>query len=259
MADRQYYVRCKTGCLAEALTKEETLAAITQAVETGEIGDIDTGFITKVKEQNGGRGLSFWVGTITEYNALTTKNDNCFYVVTDDTSNEDLNETIADILKTLKETATVEYVNKQDDDIRAALPKMQFGSYEGSDDAGQDYKNVINLDINPSIIFLFDSTSNEPPTVWHCEDEDFYSYLGCNFGSELRGTKKAATDSEGNTIDGAFTFSWYALNYYWYTLVKEQDNGEIRGSGRTREYVEANPNMQLNKGGVTYYYLAFEI
>jgi hypothetical protein len=66
------------------MTKEQILTAIEQAISTGEINDVNTGFITTIKEQNAGIGLTFWVGTQAQYNAIETKSNNCFYIVTDD-------------------------------------------------------------------------------------------------------------------------------------------------------------------------------
>ncbi|MGN0180408.1 MAG: hypothetical protein ACI4DY_13375 [Monoglobaceae bacterium] len=48
MATKKYYAFCEDDCKYETLTKEQTLAAIMQAVSTGEIQDIDTGFVTNV-------------------------------------------------------------------------------------------------------------------------------------------------------------------------------------------------------------------
>ena len=81
------------------MTKEQTLAAIEQAISTGEIKDVDTGFVTKIKEQNSGAALSFWVGTSAEYNAIEEKENNCFYILTDETTGDDFNEAI----KTMRE------------------------------------------------------------------------------------------------------------------------------------------------------------
>lgn len=105
MADeRNYYVLCSNNCKFEGMTKEQILAAIEQAVSTGEIKDVDAGFVTKIKEQNAATGLSFWVGTQAEYNALTEKVANCFYLVTDDTTFDDIKtdiSTLATDLSTL--------------------------------------------------------------------------------------------------------------------------------------------------------------
>lgn len=97
MADRKYYVRCESGCLFESMTKEQILTAITEAISTGEIKDVDTGFITTVKEQNAGGALSFWVGTQAEYNALPEKSATCFYIITDDTSKADIENAIKEL------------------------------------------------------------------------------------------------------------------------------------------------------------------
>lgn len=99
MADRKYYVLCESNCKFESMTKEQILTAIAQAGETGKIKDIDSGFITTLKEQNGGQGLKMWIGTQAEYNALKEIAENCFYIITDDT-------TEADIAKTLRNMQT---------------------------------------------------------------------------------------------------------------------------------------------------------
>lgn len=98
MADnKKYYVFCGSHCMYEAMTKEQTLAAIEQAVSGGQIKDVDTGFITKIKEQNKNVGLKIWVGTQAEYNAIETKENNCFYVITDDTDKEDIETAIENL------------------------------------------------------------------------------------------------------------------------------------------------------------------
>ena len=85
MADEiTYYVLRADNCRFEGMTKEQILAAITQAVETGTIQNVDTGFVTKIKEQNSGSAVTLWVGTRAQYNALVTKEPNCIYIVTDD-------------------------------------------------------------------------------------------------------------------------------------------------------------------------------
>ncbi len=97
MSDRKYYVLCADNCKFESMTKEQILAAIEQAVSTGKITDIDTGFVTSLKEQNANKALTFWVGTTAEYNALPEKADNCFYILTDDTMAEDIKLNIEEI------------------------------------------------------------------------------------------------------------------------------------------------------------------
>lgn len=90
MDDRNYYVLCDDNCKFEGMTKEQILTAIMQAVETGEIHDIDSGFVRTIKEINHQKGLRFWVGTTAEFNALPEKENNVLYIKTDDTSEQDI-------------------------------------------------------------------------------------------------------------------------------------------------------------------------
>lgn len=66
------------------MTKEQILTAIVNAVETGSIGDVDKGFITKIQELNDLQTLSLWVGTMAEFEALSTKDPNTLYMFSDD-------------------------------------------------------------------------------------------------------------------------------------------------------------------------------
>lgn len=108
------FVRGESNSNFEAMTKEQVLAAIVQAVEGGTVGNIDTGFVTTIKEQNKGQGLMFWVGTSAEYNALTTKPDNVLYIKTDDTSAADINAAINELYEALQNTPPLEHASSAD-------------------------------------------------------------------------------------------------------------------------------------------------
>ncbi len=92
-----FYVICDDDSKHESMTKEQILAAITQAIATGNIGDIDTGFVTKIKEKNGNGSVTLWTGTQAEYNAIASKEANCLYIITDDTTEAELNALVAKI------------------------------------------------------------------------------------------------------------------------------------------------------------------
>lgn len=94
MESGKYYVLSEGKNLSEGMTKEQILAAIVQAVETHEISDVDTGFVSKLKEGNKNKQLTFWIGTTAEYNAIQTPVENCFYILTDE---NDLDELEAEI------------------------------------------------------------------------------------------------------------------------------------------------------------------
>ncbi len=96
---KKYYCFCGSNCKYETMTKEQILAAIAQAVETGEVRDVDTGFVTQIKEKNGGSYVSFWVGTQAQYNAIANKETNCMYIITDDTTAADLENKLDNTIK----------------------------------------------------------------------------------------------------------------------------------------------------------------
>lgn len=95
MSERKYYCFCDSNCKFETMTKEQILAAIVQAVETGAVQDVDTGFVTKLKETNGGGYVTAWVGTRAQYNALAEHPKNCIWVITDDTTEQDIEQLLA--------------------------------------------------------------------------------------------------------------------------------------------------------------------
>lgn len=90
MADRKYYVICDNGCKFESLTKEQILTAITQAINDGNVGNVDTGFITTLKTING-KPLKFFVGTQAEYELLTDSDKkDLFAMITNDATKDAL-------------------------------------------------------------------------------------------------------------------------------------------------------------------------
>lgn len=95
--EKQYYVLDIANCRYIGMTKEQIMTAITQAVNQGTIGDIDTGFVSKVLEKNGEQYAEFWIGTAAEYAALTTKEDYVFYKITDDTSADDIQQQFTEV------------------------------------------------------------------------------------------------------------------------------------------------------------------
>lgn len=97
MSERNYFVLRDDNCRFPSMTKEQILAAITQAVESGEIKDVDTGFVQTVKTING-KSLKFFVGTQSEYEALTGEDKkDLFAIITNDMIKEGLLQAIDDI------------------------------------------------------------------------------------------------------------------------------------------------------------------
>lgn len=103
MAERNYYVIREDRCLFPAMSKEQIIAAIAEATGTIPSGtDIDSGFITKIQEQNKNVQLKFWRGSQAEYNALEEKDNNTHYIVIDDTFRDDTNNSISTLSNNLQ-------------------------------------------------------------------------------------------------------------------------------------------------------------
>lgn len=107
MSERKYYCYCDSNCKFETMTKEQILAAIANAISTGSVGDCDTGFVTKIKETNSGSYVTFWVGTQAQYNAIATKEQNCMYIITDDTQGADIAKALAAATQAANEAAAI--------------------------------------------------------------------------------------------------------------------------------------------------------
>lgn len=118
------FVRGDSKSIFEGMTREQILAAIVQAIEGGTIGDVDTGFITRIKEMNAGQQLRFWVGTSAEYNQLVENEQtesNVLYIKTDDTSPENISNAIAQAAAKIEqlETDAADALDQIDDLITA--------------------------------------------------------------------------------------------------------------------------------------------
>lgn len=98
MSERTYYCFCANNCRFETMSKEQILSAIAQAQSGMPVIDPSAGVLTKVKETNNGGHITFWVGTQAQYNALQGNTvQNCLYIITDDTTGEDMNKEIEDL------------------------------------------------------------------------------------------------------------------------------------------------------------------
>lgn len=169
MADeKKYYVLCANNCKFESMTKEQILAAIAQAVSTGEIKNVDTGFVTKIKEQNSGAALSFWVGTTAEYNAIPDKTANCFYILTDDTMKQDIENAINELareIEILQTKTNADYVVEQGEITntfnRTAINKKNDGSLYDSTKADTDI-----VEISDNIIWKYRKWNSGRVECW---------------------------------------------------------------------------------------------
>ena len=91
------FARYENFCLDGTFTKEQILNIIAQAVENGEVRNVNWGAVSTLKEINKNQPLRFWVGTTKEYEAIEQKENNVLYIRTDDTSAAELKNDIASL------------------------------------------------------------------------------------------------------------------------------------------------------------------
>ena len=87
---------CESDCKRPVYTKEQTLALLQAAIDNGSLASC-TGnvIVSQVQETKANAVLKFWVGTEAEYNAVTNKDPNTYYIKTDDTTIADLSAAVA--------------------------------------------------------------------------------------------------------------------------------------------------------------------
>lgn len=101
MANRIVYAICSDDCKFETMTKEDILAAIQQAIEQGYVSEPDAAVFSKIKEIHANGTTQIWVGTESEFNALSKKptihksvvrvgTDGVLYLCTDDSTIHDV-------------------------------------------------------------------------------------------------------------------------------------------------------------------------
>lgn len=79
------------------MTKEQVISAIQQYLTTGEIKDVDSGFITKIQEMHKKGNIKFWIGTQAEYQALDHTEENTLYMFSDDPTINDIENAINEL------------------------------------------------------------------------------------------------------------------------------------------------------------------
>lgn len=105
--ENEVYVYDSLGNRFIGMTKEE----IVTAIQTGNVGDLDEGFISKILELNQSGTLQFWIGTMAEFEELAEKKNNVIYLLSDDPTVNDIEDSInaiedrVDILETETDTA----------------------------------------------------------------------------------------------------------------------------------------------------------
>ncbi len=239
MDGRKYYVICKDNCKFESMTKEQILAAITQAVSTGEINDIDAGFITKVKEQNAGKNLCFWIGSTAEYNAIPENERlaECLYIKTDDTFETDVVEMLLNFEKMINENLTA-FDNRITENLTAFDKTLNENISKIPPQA-----EIIITTRGGEITCTDENGENIPPTT---SQTTLRVFTVPNYGNyTITGTYKNITRTETVAVTAVkqhfITMEFYADNFAdndWETIVTLCKNNDIPATwnvGDTKE------------------------
>lgn len=216
MADneRNYYVLSENNCKFESFTKEQILSAIQQAVDSGEIKNVDTGFVTKIKEQNKNAGLMFWVGTQAEYNALESKKNNCLYIITDDRRNESI-DLIWNNIRQLNDIAdgAMQCVYESNDSIPFNVNFTGDGQFKEFDLSFGKYK----YDPTRDVVVAEISNKQTIPLVDHCFFALTLKKRGYNDGSYGMKLGICVVSGLGNSTCQYLHISYKLLRKSWGT------------------------------------------
>ena len=98
-----YYVICDDDCKYEGMTKEQILSAIEQGLAQGYVSDPDSAVFSKIKEIRANAATQIWVGTETQFNAISPApaigksvvrvgSDGVLYLCSDDSTLDDLSK-----------------------------------------------------------------------------------------------------------------------------------------------------------------------
>lgn len=119
-------------CAFESMTKEQIYELIANSIAKGELAGVDAEnpFITRIKEQNKGVPLTFWVGTQAEFNAIETKANNCFYIITDSTAQQDIENALEELQTNVN--GLIENASKSDFAYNFAQIRMSMGGSNNS-------------------------------------------------------------------------------------------------------------------------------
>lgn len=151
----------------ECIDAVESAQAATAELESIKQELAEGGYIHSIKEKNHGYILSFWVGTSDEYKALEKPPENCYVIITDDMTIEEINNKIVEIQNVI-ERHTAKKVDLLADAVDGVIQHdvFEFDTFiVGFDNAGSTTK--------ANFIFNYvqhDTTLSMPVAATCCPD-----------------------------------------------------------------------------------------
>lgn len=176
-----YYAFDDNNCKFETMTKEQIIATIRGAMQTGLIID-EGGIYSSVDEINKNTNIKFWLGTKAEYNAVTEYADNVLYLISDEETQEEIqtqiqqlaekNSSIYEALRLLQykinliENDILHYYDRYDENYT----EMQniandYNSLTNQTIGAENEIEQINQIINERAVVLFDGNKAILPSV----------------------------------------------------------------------------------------------
>lgn len=127
MSTKKYYCFCGSNCKYETMTKEQIMTAIADATGAAVI-DPDAAYISQIREKNNGKGVTFWVGTQAQYNALPSVESTCLYIISDDNSAAALEAELKAIKDSIAEKPNAVHEHNAADITAGILPIARGGT-----------------------------------------------------------------------------------------------------------------------------------
>lgn len=181
------YLHCDANCKFEGMTKEQILSAIEQAVSSGEIKDVDAGFITTIKTINN-ISIRFFYGEKSAYDALSAaQKENLFPIITNDTSIKDINEAIEILQSDLQELkdglASGEVVVAEATSLTSNFQRVNITTPSGSS------TSTLDIVIEPTRIYIFLIKSQEDASIPRYHTHVLIVPQGASAGTFYRSTE----------------------------------------------------------------------
>ena len=118
----------------QTMTKEQILSAINQKISSGSIVNIDDAFITKIKEMNAGALVQLWIGTQAEFEALSEKQDDTLYILSDDPTVNEIESSISSLEQSVNDIGQNNtYLNEMYNRIINGQQAVYRAKYASSD------------------------------------------------------------------------------------------------------------------------------
>ncbi len=203
------------------MSKEDILAAIQTAAAGGSFEGFDnTAFVSRLKEINKNSSFSVWVGTQAEYNAVTEKQSNVLYLITDDPLCDDLPNAVDSIKKSFEEIETA--ITKQSDKIGAneraiAGVAAQTEKIEAIEQTVKEQGEIINSFNNVGYTTLYSGENSSYTSVTGInlnDDYNKYDFLIFEFKEVTDSSNWLARDMIPN-FGLAGGLSRYGLKFYF--------------------------------------------